>query len=64
MWLTKWWEVGVIPGDFYGSGKLPNSKWGGTVLVRHSWASDAVGSTDGLPHEVRHAVPTPRAGLS
>jgi len=64
MWLTKWWEVGVIPGDFYGSGKLPNPKWGGTVLVRHSWASDAVGSADGLPHEARHTVPTRRAGLS
>jgi len=32
-------EIEVLPGDFFGSGKLPESSWGGSMLVEHSWKS-------------------------
>jgi hypothetical protein len=32
-------EVDVVASDFYGTGRLPESSWGGFCLVEHTWAN-------------------------
>lgn len=32
-------EIDVIPGDYYGTGRLPDAPWGGLVMIDHTWSS-------------------------
>ncbi len=34
-------EAGVVEGDYFGTGRLPESGWGGVCLVGHSWQHSA-----------------------
>jgi lipopolysaccharide transport system ATP-binding protein len=37
MFTERACEISVVSGNFYGTGRLPESPWGGLVLVDHSW---------------------------
>ena len=43
-YLPEAMDVDVVAGDFFGSGKLPESSWGGPCLIEHRWASALAGS--------------------
>lgn len=37
LYLPKAFELNLEAGDFFGTGKLPDKKWGGFCLLEHSW---------------------------
>jgi lipopolysaccharide transport system ATP-binding protein len=51
-------EIEVVPGDFFGTGKLPDTNWSGPFIIEQRWSSEEKHISSEVPGQPRAMILT------